>query len=246
MMQESGAVLPRLIRTLRSKFRNAIDATPSQNLFGWSRLALAGVAAVIATLYVAIALLSAVGGRGEHFLWEEATLLMFEKWPISFSTAVWLQTLGTDFTLLIVVMTTTGIAIWNRRPLLAVSILMSLILMDAAVRIGWFSLERARPDLIAQGIASPGFHSFPSGHTAKTLAIYGLLASHWFRASRSVIERFFIVILALLIAVIDPFGRMRMGVHWPTDILGGYLLASVWLVFIVLALRHERLAMPQP
>jgi membrane-associated phospholipid phosphatase len=240
------AALPRLVRTLKAKLESALHMTPAQSVRGWAQLAMAGVLAVMSALYVAIALLGALGERGSHFLWEEAWLLMFETSPISFSTAVWLQTLGTDFTLLIVVMTTVGIAIWNQRPLLAISIVMSLIVMDAAVRIGWFSLERARPDIIAQGIASPGFHSFPSGHTAKTVAIYGLLASEWFKASGSAIERMIIIILALLIALVVPFGRMRMGVHWPTDILGGYLIATVWLCFIVAGLRHERSAVPQP
>ena len=245
MMEQKGAALPKLIGKLTKEFEASIRATPENSLRAWARLAMAGVMAVMAGLYLAIALLGALGERGSHFLWEEAALLMFETWPISFSTAVWLQTLGTDFTLLIVVMTTAGLAIWNGRPLLAASIVLSIILMDAVVRIGWFSLERARPDIIAQGIASPGFHSFPSGHTAKTLALYGLLASHWFRMSRSTIERIIIVVFTLVIAAVVPFGRMRMGVHWPTDIIGGYFLAIVWLGFIVAALKHERLAVPR-
>jgi undecaprenyl-diphosphatase len=245
MTEERRAALPKLVGKLTNEFEASIRATPPDNLRAWARLALAGVTAVMLALYAAIALLGMLGERGSHFMWEEAALLRFETWPISFSTAVWLQTLGTDFTLLIVVMTTAGLAISNGRPLLAASIVFSIILMDAVVRIGWFSLERARPDIIAQGIASPGFHSFPSGHTAKTLALYGLLASHWFRMSRSTIERIIIIVLALLIAAVVPFGRMRMGVHWPTDILGGYLLAIVWLIFIVAALKHEPIAVPR-
>lgn len=242
MMEERRAAIRVLTRKLSSKFEAEVKHTSAQNLRGWAQYALAGVVAVTIALYSAIAVLNLIGGRGNHFAWEEAALYAFEAGPITFSTAVWLQTLGTDFTLIIVVLTTAGLAVWNGRPLLAVSIVMSLIVMDAVVRIGWFLLERQRPDIIAQGIASPGFHSFPSGHTAKTLAIYGLLASHWFRISRSTIERMIIVALALLIAAVVPFGRMRMGVHWPSDIIGGYWLASVWLVFIIMALKYE----PQP
>lgn len=242
MMEERRAAIRVLTRKLTSKFEAEVQQTSAQNLRGWAQYAVAGVVAVMIALYSAIAVLNLIGGRGNHFDWEEAALYAFEAGPITFSTAVWLQTLGTDFTLIIVVLTTAGLAVWNGRPLLAVSIVMSLIVMDAVVRIGWFSLERQRPDIIAQGIASPGFHSFPSGHTAKTLAIYGLLASHWFRISRSTIERMIIVILALLIAAVVPFGRMRMGVHWPSDIIGGYWLASVWLAFIIMALKYE----PQP
>lgn len=239
MTEERRAAIRILTRKLTSKFEAEVKQTSAQNLRAWAQYAVAGVVGVMIALYSAIVVLNLIGGRGNHFAWEEAALYAFEAGPITFSTAVWLQTLGTDFTLIIVVLTTAGLAVWNGRPLLAVSIVMSLIVMDAVVRIGWFSLERQRPDIIAQGIASPGFHSFPSGHTAKTLAIYGLLASHWFRISRSTIERMIIVVLALLIAAVVPFGRMRMGVHWPSDIIGGYWLASVWLVFIITALKYE-------
>lgn len=245
-MQDSRLAIVRLWRVLKVKLESGLTEVSDHDLREWASFALAGVLAVFGALYSAISVIALLSDRGAPFVWEEAALLMFEAGPVGFSTAVWLQTLGTDFTLIIVVLTSAGIAIWNRRPLLAVSIVMSLILMDAAVRIGWFSLERQRPDIIAQGIATPGFHSFPSGHTAKTLAIYGLLASHWFRASHSVVERILIVLLVLLIALIVPFGRMRMGAHWPTDIMGGYLLATVWLIFIVLALRHEPLRAPPP
>lgn len=246
MRQDSRLAIVRLVRVLRAKFKSGIAATPADHLRKWASIALAGVTAVMVALYGAIMLISMLSDSGQPFVWEAPALLMFEAGPIGFSTGVWLQTLGTDFTLVIVVMTSAGIAIWNRRPLLAVSIVMSLVLMDAVVRIGWFSLERQRPDIIAQGIASPGFHSFPSGHTAKTLAIYGLLASHWFRVSHSTVERILIVLLVLLIASVVPFGRMRMGVHWPTDIIGGHFIATVWLIFIIFALKHERLATPPP
>jgi len=161
---------------------------------------------------------------------------------MGFSSAVWLQTLGTDFTLGFIVLVTAAVAVWKDRPLLAMSIPLAMILMDAVVRIGWFAFARHRPDIIAQGLAAPGFHSFPSGHTSKTVAVYGLLAAQWIAASRSPIERILVVVLTLLITLVVPYGRLRMGVHWPTDIMGGYLLGGIWLAFLLAANRHERFA----
>ena len=90
--------------------------------------------------------------------------------------------------LIIIVLTAASIAMWRERPLLGLAILLSMVVMDAAVRIGWLSWERMRPDIIAEGIARPSEHSFPSGHTAKSLAVYGLLITQWIRASRSIVE----------------------------------------------------------
>jgi undecaprenyl-diphosphatase len=228
-----------LAKTLQSRFEAGWSFLPDASVRGWATFALMGVAGVLVALYAGIALLTFTFGTDHFYPWEVAALRVFEAGPIGFSTAVWLQTIGTDFMLLSVVLTTTGLAIWNGRPLLAVSIVLTVVFMDAVVRVGWFSLARQRPDVIAQGLASPGFHSFPSGHTAKTLALYGLLAAQWIRASHSVVERILVGMLLIGIALVVPFGRMRMGVHWPTDILGGYSIAAVWLVFILLALKHE-------
>jgi undecaprenyl-diphosphatase len=238
-VKESRWASARLATTLKHRFEAEWTALPAAALRKWALFALFGVIAVVAMLYIGIALLMVTSEPGDQFAWEVAMLQLFEAGPVGFSTAVWLQTLGTDFMLLSVVLTTVGLAIWNRRPLLAVSIVLTILFMDAIVRVGWFSLARDRPDVIAQGLAAPGFHSFPSGHTAKTLALYGLLAAQWLRASHSLLERLLVILLLIGIALVVPFGRMRMGVHWPTDIIGGYSLAAVWLVFILLALKHE-------
>ena len=225
---------------LNYRFEAGWHATPPREKRAWAKLMLAAVLASVIALYGAIALQRVTTAGLNHLPWEEEILRRIESAPIGFGSAVWIQTFGADFMLAFVVLTAAGIAAWLRRPLLAVTIVMSLIVMEAIVRIGWFSLARDRPDLIAQGIASPGFHSFPSGHTSKTLAVYGLLAAQWFRASRSVAERLLIVGLAMLIALMVPYGRLRMGVHWPTDVIAGLLLGGVWLGFASAAVSHER------
>jgi len=227
-------------KRLGTRFEAYWRDTPSQERRAWARLMLAAVVASVAALYGAIAL-HYVTTRGlNHLQWEERVLRAIETGPVGFGSAVWFQTFGADFMLAFVVLTSAGLAAWNRRPLLAITIVMSLLVMDAIVRVGWFSLSRDRPDIIAQGIASPGFHSFPSGHTSKTLAVYGLLASQWFRASRSVLEKLLVIALTALIALMVPYGRARMGVHWPTDIMAGWLIGGVWLGFAIAAVRHER------
>ena len=228
-----------LAKVLGKKFERQWHNLSAERRQAWARLSLTAVLAVVLALYASIALLRATSRGANNYSWEVDTLRAIESAPIGFSSAVWLQTFGSDFMLGFVVLTGAALAIWNNRPLLAVSIVMSLIVMDAIVRIGWFSFERHRPAVIAQGLASPGFHSFPSGHTSKTIAVYGLLAAQWFRASRNGLEKLVIVVLATGIALVVPYGRVRMGVHWPTDVMGGYLLGAVWLAFMVAAVRHD-------
>ncbi|MGH2313507.1 hypothetical protein ACRB7L_00330, partial [Staphylococcus aureus] len=78
--------------------------------------------------------------------------------PFAFSTAVWFQTFGSDPTLAILILATAGIAIWVGRPLTAIAIVLAFVGCDLITRLGWLSWDRARPDILYDGFASPGFH----------------------------------------------------------------------------------------
>ncbi len=237
-MTQSSWALVRLANTVAGHFERGWRALPYPVVRAWARTVLAGVAVTFATLFALVLYGKYRLGQGGRLTWEVELLRQLEMHsPIGFSGAVWFQTFGTDIVLIIVVLTAASIAMWQERPLLGLTILLSMVLMDAAVRIGWMSWERLRPDIIAQGIARPSEHSFPSGHTAKSLAVYGLLIAQWFRASRNVAEKTLAVIVLLVIAIGTPFGRVRMGVHWPTDVMGGWIIAGVWLAFLLAALK---------
>jgi undecaprenyl-diphosphatase len=237
-MTQSSWALVALAHGIVGHFDRGWRALPARAAVSWARTVLIGLAATFATLFALVAYGKYKIGHSGSFTWEAQLLTQIERYsPVGFSGAVWFQTFGTDIMMIVVVLTATSIAMWRERPLLGLSILLAMVVMDAAVRIGWMSWERIRPDIIAEGIARPGEHSFPSGHTAKTLAVYGLLIAQWFQASRNIIEKILAVLVGFTIAVIVPYGRVRMGVHWPTDVVGGWIIAGVWLVFLLLALK---------
>ncbi|MFL7791570.1 MAG: phosphatase PAP2 family protein [Anaerolineae bacterium] len=68
--------------------------------------------------------------------------------------------------------------------------------------------------------------SYPSGHAGAALLAYvALVVLAWPHA----VLRWGALTVALLVIVGTGFGRVYLGVHWPTDVLGGYLLAGCWL-----------------
>ncbi|CAN5618955.1 phosphatase PAP2 family protein [soil metagenome] len=90
--------------------------------------------------------------------------------------------------------------------------------------------RRARPEIIDSGYAA-GFSAFPSGHATVAVGFYGalalILAYHLRGPTR-------LVVLgsgALLVFLIG-FSRLYLGVHYPTDVLAGFLAAPLWLVSV--------------
>jgi membrane-associated phospholipid phosphatase len=230
----AGAVLQRLF----SRFREGWRELPVLARRRWVRTLAAGYLLLIAF----VALLELLGQRlasAGAFDWETDFLRRMEAWALlSFSTGVWLQTLGTDITLALITLFAAAVAAWVRRPLEALSIVAATALLDPAVRLGWLLWERPRPDIVLGGAAAPGFHAFPSGHVAKSLALYGLLAHLWMLASRRWTERAIAWLLALVTVCLVAAARVRIGAHWPSDIVGGAIVGAAWLAVLVLALRR--------
>jgi undecaprenyl-diphosphatase len=239
--QRRSAIGP-LWQELRNRFRDGRTAIGPQAWRAWLRLMAGGVATLLLLMVVLMKAAQQLLATG-RLDWETAFLLRLgESGPFSFADAVFFQTFGTDTTLVILLAATAGIACWMRRPLTALSIILAPFVVDIVGRVGWAMWERGRPDVLHDGIASPGFHSFPSGHTSKSVAAYGFLALLWIAASRSIIERTVVVLLLLGIIVVVPLGRMTMGVHWPSDIAGGLILGVAWVAVLRYGLRHERRA----
>ncbi len=79
---------------------------------------------------------------------------------------------------------------------------------------------RPRPDLWPRLVGETGF-SFPSGHALASAAFYPLLARATLRLRRGA---FFMIALGLPLFV--GFGRLYLGVHWPSDVLAGWALGA--------------------
>lgn len=76
-----------------------------------------------------------------------------------------------------------------------------------------------------------------SGHVAQTVAFYGLLAWLWCARSRSALERLLAGALFVALVVATAAARLRLGAHWPSDLVAGAVVGGLWLVACCVALR---------
>jgi undecaprenyl-diphosphatase len=98
--------------------------------------------------------------------------------------------------------------------------------------------ERARPPAFFGW--EPETYSFPSGHALFSLCFYGVLAIAAARAVRCRAMKAGIWIAAVLLVLAIGWTRIYLGVHYPSDVLGGYLVAIAWIAIILSAEQYCR------
>ena len=88
--------------------------------------------------------------------------------------------------------------------------------------------QRQRPQELARRIKLPKSHSFPSGHSLLSAATYPIVAHHLLQ-HRSVATQAFVHTLAGATILSVGFSRIYFGVHFPSDVLGGFAAGLGWL-----------------
>ena len=100
-------------------------------------------------------------------------------------------------------------------------------------------IDRKRPG-VPQLDEAPPTSSFPSGHTAASVAFYGTVALVVLWHTRHLWLRWVAVALGVLIPLAVGGPRLYRGMHFPTDVVAGLLLGSTWVTAVAVRLRPDR------
>lgn len=151
--------------------------------------------------------------------------------------------LGSTFFVVLVSVITICALILYKKKYTALYFAGSLFVTDLFVYIVKYLVDRPRPDSpIALYLESTP--SFPSGHSAMSFALYAFIALLCFLYFEKVYKKIVVLAVSILLIILIGFSRIYLGVHYPSDVLGGYLIAlSIFLFtsFRVYYLKENKL-----
>ncbi|TDU39733.1 undecaprenyl-diphosphatase [Gelidibacter sediminis] len=93
-------------------------------------------------------------------------------------------------------------------------------------------VDRARPGI--EHMVSVETLSYPSGHAMSAMAFYGFLMYLVYRFNINKYLKIGIILLLGALILSIGLSRIYLGVHFPSDIAGGFIAGFIWVVFCVL------------
>jgi undecaprenyl-diphosphatase len=156
----------------------------------------------------------------------------------------WVEEMGRDFTALgsMGVLTLITLAVLgylllagrNRTSLFTLLAVAGGMLLSTLLKMGF---DRARPDLVPHDTVVYTA-SFPSGHSMMAAVTYLTLAAILSRVHSSPLLKAYLLITAAVITLLVGASRVYLGVHWPTDVLAGWLGGTAWALGFWLIARQ--------
>lgn len=117
---------------------------------------------------------------------------------------------------------------YRHQAFLLLTVVTGSILLNKALK-SYF--KRERPE-IHRILDANGF-SFPSGHSMMAFALYAIIAYIAWRNVKTTMSRVALVLFTAFMIIMIGTSRIYLGVHYPSDIVGGFAVSALWMTFAI-------------
>jgi undecaprenyl-diphosphatase len=229
----AAAPLPRLSR-IRSAFKTMAERLGP-------RMGIGLLAAAIVMVLFAVLASEVLEGETQHF--DDAVRMTVYGVASPRATTVLHAITQLGSPLFLLPMTLVASLIFLRRRRIRGAILLTATMVGVSL-LNWILksvFQRPRP-LPFFGLTVPASYSFPSGHSLAAFCFYGALAALVTARLRSTFWSALVWAGAVVIIAAVGFSRLYLGLHYPSDIIGGYATGFVWVLTVASADRMFRRA----
>jgi membrane-associated phospholipid phosphatase len=158
-----------------------------------------------------------------------ATLLATDRSPALVKLFLWVTLLGKGLVVGVIAAAACVLFLLWHRLHYAVSLLLTLGGAEATAQTIKRIVDRVRPGADLAYYIETSF-SFPSGHATLSSALYGFLIYALAREAARPAQRAGIALTGLATIIAVGLSRMYLGVHFLSDVLGGYLVGLLWVI----------------
>ncbi len=118
-------------------------------------------------------------------------------------------------------------------------IMLNLALSFILNRILKLIIARPRPPRLRLVIENG--YSFPSGHSMVSFAFYGFLIYLINKNLKNKKIKYSLIVLLSLLILLIGISRIYLGVHYVTDVLGGYIIGLIYLIVFIKILKKKKI-----
>ncbi len=155
------------------------------------------------------------------------TVLYLIRDPLMVKVFFWVTMFG-DAPVAIAIALVISFFLWLRRKkIYIIALWFTIIGSEGCTFIAKIIFHRARP---MQAVFLENGGSFPSGHATTAFALYGFIAYLLLRFAKKKIYYLPITLSGLIVILGIGFSRLYLGVHYVSDIIGGYVVGTAWLI----------------
>ena len=145
-----------------------------------------------------------------------------------------ITTFGNTITILCITIALLVFLSQKERYIAGTTILLTVLLNQALKYI----LQRPRPNHMR--LINQGGYSFPSGHAMISIAVYGFLIYFVAKKVKKMYLKYFTIRILIILILGIGISRIYLGVHYPSDVLAGYILSLMILIIVINVIDQEK------